>query len=301
VTTPIGRLPEASANSMGGKVCLVTGATAGLGFVTARELAARGATVIVVGRDPGRCADACQRIVSATQNERVNWIRADLSSQRDVRQLAKDVQQRHDRLDVLVNNAGAMFLRRQTSTDGIEMTFALNHLAYFLLTSLLLDALEASIPSRIVNVSSVAHERATGDPTDLHSRRYRGYDVYARSKLANLLYTYELARRLGDTGVTVNAVNPGLVRTNFGANNGLIGRLGAWLVHLRYREHSIGTEEGARTIVYLATSPAVAGVSGKYFEGEQRVPSSPLSHDAVLASRLWQLSDTLTKDSSDSS
>jgi NAD(P)-dependent dehydrogenase (short-subunit alcohol dehydrogenase family) len=216
---------------------------------------------------------------------------ADLSAQQGVRQLAETFKGRHQRLDVLVNNAGAFFMSRRENVDGIEMTLALNHLGYFLLTNLLLDTLKASAPARIVNVSSAAHERAQIDFDALQGDgKYRGMQSYGQSKLANVLFTYELARRLEGTGVTVNALHPGLVATNFGANNG-------WFVSLIKRlvtVFSISAEEGAQTSIYLATSPEVEGVTGKYFVNQQPVPSSPASYDEATASRLWQVSAEMT-------
>ncbi|MDQ3829839.1 MAG: SDR family NAD(P)-dependent oxidoreductase, partial [Candidatus Tectomicrobia bacterium] len=209
-----------SANLMHGKVCVVTGATSGIGLVTAEALARQGATLIVVGRNSARGAATVSRIQQETGNSAVELMVADLSAQAQVRQLASAIQQRFARLDVLVNNAGALFSQRQLSQDGIEMTFALNHLAYFLLTNLLLDSLKASTSARIVNVSSEAHRRARLDFADLQGQqRYSGWRAYARSKLANILFTYELARRLEGTGIVANALHPGFVATNFGRNN----------------------------------------------------------------------------------
>lgn len=191
-----------------------------------------------------------------------------------------------------MNNAGSFFMSRQESVDGIEMTFALNHLGYFLLTNLLLDTLEASAPARIVNVSSAAHERAQIDFEDLQGRqKYSGWQAYGQSKLANVLFTYELARRLEGTGVTVNALHPGFVATNLGAGTyGLIGRLFKKLVNLR----GVSPEEGARTSIYLATSSEVEGVTRKYFVEQKAVPSSEASYDEATARRLWQVSAELT-------
>jgi NAD(P)-dependent dehydrogenase (short-subunit alcohol dehydrogenase family) len=272
---------------MGGKVCLVTGATSGIGAVAARELARQGARVVIVGRSQAKCDAAVQQIQVQTGNQDVEALRADLSSQERVRELARQFSGRHPRLDVLVNNAGGMWLRRELTGDGLEMTFAVNHLAYFLLTHLLLDALKAGAPSRIINVSSDAHQRTTLDFDNLMGeRRYSGWRAYCQSKLANLLFTYELARRLAGTGVTANALHPGWVATGFAANNGWRGRLwqrvAGWF--------ALSPEEGARTIVYLATSPEVATTSGRYFVRERAVPSSPASTDEASAKRLWQLS-----------
>jgi NAD(P)-dependent dehydrogenase (short-subunit alcohol dehydrogenase family) len=281
--------------TMMGKVCMVTGATSGLGAVTARELARLGAAVVIVGRSPERCGMALDHIREQIASPSVDYLVADLSSQQAIRELAAQFRSKYDRLDVLVNNAGAVFARRQESIDGIESTLAVNHLAYFLLTNLLLDVLKRSAPARIVNVSSVAHEKAELDFEDLQSRHgYRPFRAYARSKLANLLFTYELDRRLAGTSVTVNAVHPGLVRTGLGSRNGWLSRLGTALVHLRYRRFSVDPDDGARTIVFLAASPQVEGVSGKYFADLQPVLSSERSRDLDAGGTLWNVSAQMT-------
>lgn len=281
-----------SVTAMNGKVCLVTGATSGIGRVAAQALAAQGATVAIVGRDRGRCETTQAAIRAATGNSAVYSLLADLSSQQQIRQLAAEVVERFPRLDLLLNNAGAMFFDRRESADGIEMTFALNHLAYFLLTNLLLERLRSSAPSRIVNVASDAHTWARRlDFEDLQGRRrYGGFRAYARSKLANLLFTYELARRLEGTGVTVNALHPGFVSTNIFAGNGAAGaimRLGATLL-------AIGPEKGAETSIYLGTSPDVEGVSGAYYYRKKPAASSRASHDEEAARQLWGVSLELT-------
>src|SRR5262245_17711398 len=200
--------------NMQGKTCLVTGATSGIGLIAARELARRGARVIIVGRNPAKCNDVLAQIQAETGNAEVQALIADLSSQEQVRQLARQFLGRYPHLNVLVNNAGGMWLRRELTVDGLEMTFAVNHLAYFLLTHLLLDAIKSSDSARIVNVASGAHRRATIDFDDLMGeRRYRGWQAYCRSKLANLLFTYELARRIEGTGLIANALHPGWVAT----------------------------------------------------------------------------------------
>ena len=226
---------------MNGKVCLVTGATSGIGAVTARELARRGATVVLAGRDEARCAAAVAHIRGQTGNPNVESLLADLSLPQQVRELAQRFRERQSRLDVLVNNAGAIWMKRRETADGLEMTFAVNHLAYFLLTLSLIDMLKASAPARVVNVSSGAHRGAKLDFDDLMMKKgYNGWTAYSRSKLANLLFTYELARRLEGTGVTANAMHPGWVATGFGRGNGLLGE--GWL--LLTRLFAIGPEEG---------------------------------------------------------
>ena len=280
-----------STTPMHGKVCMITGATSGIGLITAQTLARQGATVIVVGRNPERGTATVNRIKQQTGNPAVEWMVADLSAQVQVRHLARQFQERFARLDVLVNNAGALFARRSLSVDGIEMTFALNHLAYFLLTNLLLDTLKASAPARVVNVSSAAHRGARINFADLQGRQgYGGWRAYAQSKLANILFTYELARRLDGTGVTANALHPGFVATNFGRDNRGLVALTMRVLQLA----AISPEQGARTIIYLAAAPEVEGMSGKYFVKEQVIPSSEASYDRDAAQRLWQVSAEMT-------
>lgn len=276
---------------MHGKMCMVTGATSGMGAVTAQALAQQGATTIVVGRSRAKSEAMVNQIKEQTGNPAVEFMLADLSSQDEIRQLAQAFISRHQRLDVLINNAGAIFARRQETIDGIEMTFALNHLAYFLLTNLLLEALKASAPARIVNVSSFAHRLARIRFDDLQSqRRYIGWLAYGQSKLANLLFTYELARRLEGTGVTVNALDPGLVATPFGlSGNGIVT-----LFKKLSNVVAPGPKEGAQTSIYVATSPDVDGVTGQYFVKQRPVKSSSDSYDRPAASRLWRVSAELT-------
>ncbi len=275
-----------------GKVCLVTGATSGMGKVTARALAQMGATVIVVGRNPEKCATTVNQIKQETGNSAVEFMVADLSSQAEIRQLAQRFKGQHQHLHVLVNNAGAWINKRQESVDGIEMTFALNHLGCFLLTNLLLDVLKASAPARIINVSSHGHAKGRMDFDDLQLQQsYGGMQAYRQSKLANVLFTYELARRLEGTGVIANAVNPGLVATRFGFNN--LGFIPDRFIDPLIRLYGLlGTtaEQGAQTSIYLATSPEVEGISGKYFEKRKAVPSSQASYDEQAARRLWKIS-----------
>jgi NAD(P)-dependent dehydrogenase (short-subunit alcohol dehydrogenase family) len=276
---------------MEGKVCLVTGATSGIGLVTALELARQGACVVLVGRSHQKLDAALQQIRAETGSQQVEALLADLSVQQQVRDLARQFQERHQHLDVLVNNAGGMWLKRERTADGIERTFAVNHLAYFLLTNLLLDVLKASAPAHVVSVSSAAHKRATLDFDNLQGERsYRGWRQYCRSKLMNLLFSYELARRLEGTGVTANALHPGFVATGFAGNNGWRGRL----IQLAARLFGLSVEQGARTVVSLASSPEVAGVSGRYFVRERAVDSSRASYDEAAAKRLWQVSAAMT-------
>jgi NAD(P)-dependent dehydrogenase (short-subunit alcohol dehydrogenase family) len=234
-----------------------------------------------------------RRIQAETGNPRVEFLLADLSSQAQIRVLAADFTGRHERLDVLVNNAAGVFLRRQLSADGIEMTLALNHLSYFLLTNLLLDTLKASAPARIVIVSSNAH---LGSPVDLNDLQLEGgYSIlkaYNRSKFANILFAYELARRLAGTRVTANALHPGLVITSIAKHNGRLAWWG-WRAYARWRG-ALTAEQGASPCVYLAGSPEVEGVSGAYFVKKERRPSDPATFDESLALGLWQASARLT-------
>jgi NAD(P)-dependent dehydrogenase (short-subunit alcohol dehydrogenase family) len=276
---------------MDGKICLVTGGTAGIGLVTARSLAEQGAQVIVVGRDRRRGEAATAAPGGYRPGAAVTFVAADLSDQGDIRRLAGDLRDRHPRLDVLVNNAGAMFGRRRLSADGIEMTFALNHLGYFLLTHELLPMLRAASRARIVNVASRAHRGVNLRFDDLqHERRYNGWIAYKRSKLANLLFTYELARRLEGSGVNANALHPGFVATDIGVAN----RLLAGIVWRAVALAAIRPEEGARTSIHLASVPEVEGVSGQYFVKCRPERSSDVSYDREAATRLWDISAELT-------
>lgn len=292
----------AAENSCAGKTGVVTGGSGGIGFVVARELARRGMRVLLVGRHPARTAAAAERIAAAIParvaggipggGAAVEPLLADLSSLREIERLAAEIGRRTRRLELLVNNAGAIFLKHQMSADGFELTFALNHLGYFALTHRLLPLLQAAAPARIVNVASSSHWQA-GEfrPEELpHPPRYRGYRAYARSKLGNVLFTYEMARRLAGTGVTANAVHPGLVATNIMANNGLLGRLGNWFIARR----GLSVEQGAAGPLHLAAAPEAKGLNGRYFDQTQPAESSPQSYDPELAARLWRLSHQLT-------
>jgi retinol dehydrogenase 12 len=266
-----------SSTPMKGKVCLVTGATDGIGRVTVRRLAEMGAIVIGVGRNPAKIKAVLDE-VGATSGS-LEFLTADLSSLAQVRALADEFTSKYDSLHVLVNNAGALFTNRRETVDGIEMTFALNHLSYFLLTDLLLDMIKARPPARIINVSSSAHQGSTIDFNDIeHQRNYSAWGAYGDSKLANILFTYELARRLQGTDVTVNAVHPGFVNTNFQRAAGLDMR------------GTLTSEEGADTQIWLATSDEVEDITGKYFVRRQETQSSPASHDTAAARRLWDVS-----------
>jgi len=279
-------------NQMKGKICLVTGATAGIGEATALLLAKSGATVVGVGRNPVKIQNSIRMIKEKSGNPDVTFLKADLSSQKDIRNLAQQFKDQYSHLDVLINNAGATFAERQQSIDGIEMTFALNHLGYFLLTNLLLDLLEKNAPARIINVSSSLHKMGKLDFEDIpFENGYARSKAYQRTKLANIAFTYELARRLSNQKVTVNAMNPGLVATNVG---NAAGGFTARIKDIVDKIGGITPEEGARTIIYLASSPQVAGVSGRYFVKEKSVPSSKTSYDLEFCRMLWEISQSLT-------
>jgi retinol dehydrogenase 14 len=285
---------EKHGGAMGEKVCLITGATSGIGKATAMELASMGASVVMVGRDRGRGEAALAEIKEGSANASVDLMMADLSSQEQIRRLAHEFKEAYPRLDVLINNAGLFRGERITTQDGQETTFAVNHLAYFLLTKLLLDVLKASAPSRIVNVASGEQRNGTIDFDDLQGeKRYNGPKAYSQSKLATVLFTYELARRLEGTGVSANCLHPGgrmPVRTNFGSGvSGVIG-----LMVRALRPLMISPEKGAETSIYLASSPEVEGVSGRYFVKKAEARTSDESYDAGLARRLWEVSAELT-------
>lgn len=274
-------------NTMQGKTVIVTGATAGIGFETARALAGMGAQVVIISRSPERCRMAAEQIKSDTGNAKVHFITADLSYTAGVQEAAYQFKRHYTRLDVLVNNAGALFNTRMVNTDGNEMTFALNHLNYFLLTHLLLDVLKTSSPARVVNVSSDAHRGVTLNFDDLQNEKnYQGFKVYGQSKLCNVLFTYELARRLEGTRVTANALHPGFVATNFATNNGRLYTIGMRLMSFLAKS----PQKGAQTSIHLASSPEVEGVNGKYFTNLQAVESSPISYNRPTAEQLWQVS-----------
>jgi len=272
-------------------VVLVTGANAGMGKATATALARQGATVVMVCRDAHKGADAQREIVQATGNPAVDLLITDLSDQHAIRRLAQEVRERYSRLDVLVNNAGAHVRRRQLSVDGIEMNLAINHLSSFLLTNLLLDTLMASAPARIVNVASNSMTK-TIDLDDLQSAwTFTPFTVYGQAKLAMVLCTYALARRLAGTGVAVNALHPGITATQ------IIGDVAPPIARpfvglIKRFLHS--PEQGAKTAIYLATSPAVAGVNGKYFIREKQASSVPNSYNEALQERVWTISRQLT-------
>jgi retinol dehydrogenase-14 len=277
--------------SIQGKSILVSGATNGIGLVAARELARMGAMVTILSRNQEKCARVAEDISRQTGGA-TDHIAADLSTLEGIRDAAAEYRKRNKVLHVLINNAGAFFARRFLTPDGFEKSFALNHLNYFLLTNLLLDMLKSSAPARIINVSSGIHTTARINFQDLQAEKwYLGMRAYGQSKLANLLFTYELARHLDGCGVTVNAVHPGYVNSGFTLNNGPLYRMFSGSIA---RLFGRSPEKGAQTILFLATSPEVQGMTGGYFFDGVRVESSRLSQDEAIASRLWQVSANLT-------
>lgn len=275
-----------------GKVCLVTGATAGIGKVTATKLAAQMATLIITGRNQQKTAATAQQIKSESGNKLVHYLVADFSDLQQVRDLAATFKKQYTRLDVLVNNAGAFFNSRIRTPYEVEMTFLVNHLAPFLLTNLLLETIKSSAPARIVNVSSESHKQDKMNFDDLgFNRNYFGVMAYGRSKLANILFTYELARRLANSNVTVNALHPGFVATDIWKTNfSIFGPALKWIVG----KIALTPEQGADNSIYLASSSEVAGITGKYFNKREPVQSSPISNDEIVAQKLWEISERLT-------
>lgn len=281
--------------AMSGKICLVTGATSGIGKATAIGLARLGAAVIVAGRDPEKCQHTAQWIKSETGNDLTDFLTADLCSQKEIRLMANRIHERYTNLDVLINNAGAKFASRHQTDDGHEMTFALNYLSGFLLTGLLLDLLKKNGGARVINVSSSAHHTCPGIRfDDLHGRKsYCGKQAYAQSKLAVVLFTYSLAGRLKTSGITVNAVHPGAAATGFSRNNGAWGWIKHVLAHV-LAGNLISPASAARTVLYLAASPGVEGVTGQYFIKGKSAFSSPASYNKEAARQLWDTSTELT-------
>jgi len=279
--------------SVQGKVCVITGATSGIGLAAAAALAARGAELALVGRDRARGEAVLGELRAQNPDLRAAVHYADLSSLDEVRRLAQELLAAYPRIDILINNAGALFPRRLVTVDGLERTFALNHMAYFLLTNLLRDRLIASSPARVINVASRAHEDAMLDFGDVNLERdYTGWTAYRRSKLANILFTRELARRLQGTGVIANSLHPGFVASRFGDNCEGVYRMGMGIAK---RLFAIRPESGAETIVYLASAREVEGESGGYFARSAPARPSSAAQDEAAARRLWELSAGLAR------
>jgi NAD(P)-dependent dehydrogenase (short-subunit alcohol dehydrogenase family) len=273
------------------KIGLVTGANSGIGKATTTALAAKGATVIMLCRDRSKGEAARAEICRRTENERVDLLIADFSQQREIKRVAGEVRAKYPKLHVLINNAGAWNSDRLMTADGFETTWAVNHLAYFLLTMELLDLLKTSVPARIVNLSSDWHKLGHINFDDLQLEHgYGGSKAYGQSKLANVIFTYELARRLQGTGITANCLHPGGVNTNFFTRlkglTGIITRLNRPLMR--------SPEKGAETVIWLATSPEVEGITGKYFFDCHEIKSSRESYDPEVARKLWEISERMT-------
>ena len=262
------------------KTVLITGATDGIGKQTALDLALKNATVILHGRNEQRLLETAKDITRTTSNQKIKIVIANLSSLSQVRKLAEEIQSQFNRLDVLINNAGVYMKKRMLTEDGYEMTFAVNHLSHFLLTNLLLELIKQSSPSRIINVSSVAHTRAQLDFTNLQGEKnYDAYNAYAVSKLANILFTYELSERLKGSDVTVNCLHPGVIGTK--------------LLWEGFSIKGADVIEGAETPVYLASSPEVKNITGKYFVRQKDSLSSELSYSKEYQKKMWEISAKL--------
>jgi len=275
------------------KIVIITGATDGMGLETARELAKHNPKLVLVGRNSVKGSRVVEELIKESGNNSIEFFSADLSSQKDIREFVEKFKAKYDHLDMLINNAGAYFPEKLISADGFEMTFALNHLGYFLLTNILLDYLKKSTPSRIINISSGAHMMAKFDINNLNSDgKYDAWNAYSTSKLENLYFTYELAEKLNSTGVTVNAIHPGLVNSQFGKKG-----KGITLAIFQALQKLIGktAANGAKTAIYLALSDEVEGITGSYFADEKLSKSSEVSHDKEIAKKLWEISEKLTK------
>jgi len=276
------------------ETCLITGATSGIGKASALALAGLNYPLILIGRNPGKTSAVAEELRRKTGNGQISYFVCDLSLLESVRETARKIRSAHESLGVLINNAGARFLKHQVTGEGIEITLATNHLGHFLLTLSLIGLLEKSVPSTIINVSSGAHFAAGGLIRNVTSAgNYDGSRQYADSKLANILFTYALAAKLKDRRISVNAVAPGGVATNFGRNDGLV----PWLKHRLYylaKRRLLTPAQGAETIVYLASESQVRTATGKYFRMKKELGSSALSYDKDLQRQLWEMSVGLT-------
>lgn len=275
---------------MEGKICIITGANSGIGKATAIGLAKMDATIVMMSRNKDRGEEAQKEIIGFTGNKKVDLILCDLSSQESIRKFVSEFKNKYQKLHVLINNAGVMLSKRLISVDGFEMNFGVNYLAPFLLTNLLLDVLKKSTPSRIINVSSAAHKMAKMDFDDLQSekKKYTLFKIYGASKLALMLFSYELSRRLEGTSVTVNSLHPGVANTNLGQDQSSFSKGFAKLFFKK-------PEKGAETSIYLASSQEVEGITGKYFAKKQQKQSSKESYNEDYAKRLWELSTEMTQ------
>lgn len=277
--------------SVENKTCMITGATSGMGFVTAMALAKEGARLVIVGREQRKTISCVDKIKDQSDNQNIEYLLADLSMLDDVRHLASAFLANHQELHLLINNAGGYFVRKELTQEGAEKTFSLNYLAPFLLTNLLLDTLKKSAPARIVNVSSAEHFRAKYVPDNLIAHDdYIGLKAYAKSKLYLIMFTYELARRLEGSGVTANVLHPGWVATNIGKNNGMLAKIALPVMQL----HAISVEEGAKVSIYLASASELSNVTGQYFNKLQPDKSSADSYNEEFIKDLWEKSEELS-------
>lgn len=275
---------------MTGKNVLITGGSSGIGFETAKAIAAQGANVFIVGRDTAKTEQTVKDLIAATGNKNIKYFLANFSSMKSVRQLAEQVKSELSVLDVLVNNAGAVFPEFKLNEEGLEMTIATNHFAYFLLTNLLLDLIKKAEAGRVVNVSSGSHYKGKLDfESFTHNKRYFITKAYGQSKLANVFFTQELAERLKGTNVTVNCLHPGVVKTNIGNKDTNWYSGLTWTMFSRIG--GISVEAGAKTSVYLATSPEVENVTGKYFDKCKQKEPAKITHDKALQKKLWEVSE----------
>ncbi len=273
--------------NMSGKICLITGANSGIGLAASHALAKMGTVIVLVCRDRQRGENARSEVIQASGSKNVELMLCDLSSQQQIRALTSAFKNRYDRLHVLINNAGLVLKTRQLTEDGLEMQFAVNHLAPFLLTNLLLDELKAGAPSRIINVSSGMYKTASLDFDNLQGEKtYKAMKTYAMTKLLNIYFTYELARRLKGTGITVNCLGPGFTATGLGRDFSPFSRF-----VMKTFAHKV--ERGAETVIYLASSPDVENITGKYFERMRELETTPATHDRETAGRLWSISERL--------
>jgi NAD(P)-dependent dehydrogenase (short-subunit alcohol dehydrogenase family) len=273
------------------KIALITGASNGIGLITAIEVAKAGFKTVIAGRNKKKTIESVEIIKNKSGNNDIDYLIADLSIIAESKKLAEDFKNKYDRLDLLVNNAGAVIPELRITKDGLENTFALNHFSYFIITGLLLDLLKKAEKSRIVNVSSGAHQASVFKFENIKGEiEYKSFPVYCQSKLANVLFTYELARKLKGSSVTVNCLHPGVVKTGFGTDyKGFIG-----LLMKIYSPFLLTPEKGSQTSVYLSLDKEVEGVSGKYFYKKKSIKSSPASYDEILAKKLWEISQEIT-------
>ncbi|SHF27832.1 NAD(P)-dependent dehydrogenase, short-chain alcohol dehydrogenase family [Seinonella peptonophila] len=279
-------------NNLIDKICLITGASSGIGKITAHQLAQQGATIIMVSSNLDRGKQVLNEIQKSTGNQNLAFFQCDLTSQISIHKLVAKVKAAYHHVDILINNAGGLMKSLQMTEEGIEKTFALNHIAPFLLTHLLLDQLKKSSQARIINVTSSGHSVGVFDLDNLNAEKsFNGPFLYVQAKLANILFTYELARRLKETAITVNCLHPGFVQTNFGENANWLYRI---FVNRLLKPFMISPEEGAQTTLYLATSNEVKHISGKYFVKKKPVKSARKTYDESLAKQLWGISEKLT-------